>query len=208
MSVVAAALRDLFVPPRCAGCDEAGSWFCVACRDGCDPVRVRTGPLSVHAAGSHAGPLRDAIHRLKYRGERGVAVELGRLVAERVVVDLAVGSALDVVVPVALHRSRVAARGYDQAQLLANAVAGGAGLPVSHAVHRVRAGSSQVQLGRAAREANLSGAFVSAVGSLRGLRVALVDDVTTTGATLRAAASAARAAGARSVTAYVVAVDE
>jgi predicted amidophosphoribosyltransferase len=54
----------------------------------------------------------------------------------------------------------------------------------------------------------VDGAFVSEAGSLRGLRVAIVDDVTTTGATLRAAAISARAAGARDVRAYVVAVDE
>ncbi len=208
MSVVVAALRDLFIPPRCAGCDAPGSWLCGACRDGCEPIKVRVGRLTVHAAGSHAGPLRDAIHRLKYRGERGIAVELGCLVAERVTVDLALGAALDAIVPVALHPARAATRGYDQTRLLANAVAEGAGLPVAHAVRRIRAGSPQVRLDRTAREANLRGAFVSVVGALRGLRVALVDDVTTTGATLRAAAAAAHAAGARSVAAYVVAVDE
>ncbi|MSQ37626.1 MAG: ComF family protein [Chloroflexi bacterium] len=209
MSLIVAALRDLFVPPRCAGCDAPGSWLCIACRDGCEPVQVRAGNLVVRAAGSHAGPLRDAIHRLKYRDERGIATELGGLVAERMAADLAVGAVLDAVVPAALHPARAVARGYDQARLLADAVAERTGLPVIPALRRVRPGTPQVRLDRAAREANLRGAFVPVTRhALRGLRVALIDDVTTTGATLRAAAAATRAAGARSVTGYVVAVDE
>jgi predicted amidophosphoribosyltransferase len=115
---------------------------------------------------------------------------------------------VDVVVPVPLHRSRAAARGYDQAALLAHAVGAHAGLPLRPALHRVRAGRPQVELDRVARAANIRGAFVAEAGSLRGLRVALVDDVATTGATLVDAAAAARAAGARSVRGYVVAVEE
>ncbi|MDQ2913191.1 MAG: ComF family protein, partial [Chloroflexota bacterium] len=92
--------------------------------------------------------------------------------------------------------------------LLAHAVAAHAALPLRPALHRIRAGRPQVELDRAARAANIHGAFVSEAGSLRGLCVALVDDVATTGATLHDAAAAARAAGARSVHAYVVAVEE
>jgi len=76
------------------------------------------------------------------------------------------------------------------------------------ALHRIRASRPQVELDRAARAANVRGAFVAGAGSLRGLRVALVDDVATTGATLMDAAAAARAAGARTVRAYVVAAEE
>ena len=112
------------------------------------------------------------------------------------------------VVPVPLHRSRAAARGYDQAFLLAHAVAARTGLPLRTALHRIRGGRPQVELDRVARAANIPGAFVAEAGSLRGLRVALVDDVATTGATLMDAAAAARAAGARTVRAYVVAVEE
>jgi predicted amidophosphoribosyltransferase len=109
---------------------------------------------------------------------------------------------------VPLHRSRAAVRGYDQAALLAQAAAGNTGLPLRPALHRIRTGRPQVELDRIARAANLRGAFVAEASSLRGLRVALVDDVATTGATLMDAAAAARAAGARAVCAYVVAVEE
>lgn len=204
---LAHAVRDVLLVPRCAGCGEPGSWFCVACRDECEPV-AHDGRLAIRAAGAHAGPLRAAVRRLKYGGEPGLAEDLGMLVALELARDLARGVTVDAVVPVPLHRSRAAARGYDQAVLLASAVAAHTGLPLRAAVHRIRGGRPQVELDRVARAANIRGAFVAEVGSLRGLRVALVDDVTTTGATLVDAAAAARAAGARGVRAYVVAVEE
>lgn len=208
MSDSLADVRDLLVPPRCAGCGGAGAWLCTTCRDGCEPLHEAWGGLALSAAGSYAGPLREAIHRLKYRGERGLASDLGALVALRVAADLAAGVTLDAVVPVPLHRARTAARGYDQAALLASTVAASTGLPLRNALHRIRPGAPQVTLDRAAREANVAGAFVGVVGTLAGLSVALVDDVATTGATLRAAARAARSAGARATRAYAVAFDE
>ena len=82
------------------------------------------------------------------------------------------------------------------------------GVPVRAAIHRLRAGPAQATLGRLERQANVRGAFVGIADALRGLRVALVDDVATTGATLLDAAAAARACGARDVRAYVVAFEE
>jgi len=207
VTLIAHAVRDVLLVPRCAGCGEPGAWFCVACRDLCDPVSL-SGGVPVRGAGVHAGPLRAAIHRFKYGGERGLAEDLGALLALEVARDLAQGVVIDAVVPVPLHRSRAASRGYDQARLLAAAVASRTGLPLRAALRRLRPGRPQVELDRAARAANVRGAFVGEASSLRRLVVALVDDVATTGATLADAAVAARAAGARSVRAYVVAVDE
>ena len=207
MTLIAHAVRDVLLVPRCAGCGEPGSWFCVACRDLCEPVAL-PGGLPVRGAGAHVGPLRAAIHRFKYGGERGLGEDLGALLALELARDLAQGVVIDAVVPVPLHPSRAAWRGYDQATLLATAVASRAGLPLRVALRRVRYGRPQVELDRAARAANVRGAFVGEAASLRRLAVALVDDVATTGATIVDAAAAARAAGARSVRAYVVAVDE
>ena len=204
---LALGVRDLLLAPRCASCGEPGSWFCVPCRLQCEPV-AHEGRLAIRAVGAHAGPLRAAIRRLKYGGEPGLAEELGELVALELARDLARGLTIDAVLPVPLHRSRAAARGYDQAFLLGHAVAANTGLPLRPALHRIRGGSPQVELDRVARAANIHGAFVAEAGSLRGLRVALVDDVATTGATLMDAAAAARAAGARAVRAYVVATEE
>ena len=197
------AALDLLLAPRCAGCGAAGSWLCLSCRDLCEPVRHGR----VTAAGTYGGALREAIHRFKYGGERALANELGTLVASCVANDLATGIALDVVVPAVLHRERARARGYDQARLLAAVVAERTALPLRIPLRRIRAASPQVALDRAARAENLRGAYVAEAGALRGARVALVDDVATTGATLAAASGALRAAGARAVRSYVVALD-
>jgi ComF family protein len=202
------ALAAALVPPRCAGCDAPGSWLCAGCRSSFEPRTFRAGSVAVSAAGAYEGPLRLAIQRCKYRDERALTDELGDLVAALVAADLALGVRLDAVVPVPLHRERVRLRGYDQAAMLAARVARCVALPLVPALHRIRHTRPQVELDRIERARNVDGAFVTEAGSLRGLRAAVVDDVATTGATCRAAALAARAAGARAVRAYVIAVDE
>jgi ComF family protein len=204
LSATAAAL----VPAVCAGCEAPGSWLCLACRSDVEPVTTRMGALVVRAAGAYAGPLRSAIHRFKYRQERALAEELGSLVAALASEDLARGVRLDAVVAVPLHPERARWRGYDQAALLAETVALRIGVPYLPALHRIRHATPQVDLDRAARQRNVHGAFVSTAGALRGGSIGLIDDVTTTGATLRAAARAVQAAGARQVRAYVIAADE
>lgn len=205
---VANAGAAALVPPRCAGCDAPGSWLCLDCREAIEPMATDAGALRIRAAGAYEGGLRRAIQRCKYRDERALAGDLGELVAALVASDLALGARIDAIVPVPLHRDRVRARGYDQAALLAAAVARRTGLPAVPALHRIRHTRPQVELDRAERARNVDGAFVAEAGSLRALRVALIDDVATTGATLRSASRAARSAGARHVSAYVVAIDE
>ena len=202
------AIRDVLVPPRCAGCGAAGAWYCVACRDGSDPITRTVGTVPLTATGAHEGPLREAIHRFKYGNEPGLAAELGALVGICLAADLARGIRMDAIVPVRLHPSRERERGYDQAQALALVAGRATGLPVLPAVHRLRSGLAQATLGQRERQDNVRGAFAGVAGALRGLRVALVDDVATTGATLLDAAAAARACGARGVRAYVVAFEE
>jgi len=197
------AALDLLLGARCAGCGAAGTWLCLACRELCEPVRQ--GRLT--AAGTYGGALREAIHSFKYGGERALANELGELVASCLASDLATGVALDVVVPAVLHRDRARSRGYDQAWLLADVVARRTALPLRVPLRRIRPAMPQILLDRAARAENLRGAYVAEAGALHGARVALVDDVATTGATLAAATGALRAAGARSVRSYVVALD-
>ena len=201
-------LLDLLVPPRCGGCATPGSWLCVDCRDGLDPVHRTVGGLTVHAVGAFEGPLREAIHRAKYGNEPGRMAELGLLVATLIAGRQAHGTRVDVVVPVPLHPARRRERGYDQTALLARVITENTGVPTRAALHRIRRGPAQATLDRPGRALNVRSAFVGVAGSLAGAHVALVDDVATTGATLRDAAAAARACGARVVEAYVIGLDE
>ena len=143
------------------------------------------------------GLVRDALHQLKYAGERRLAEPLGAAVARR---WARAGVGGDLLVPVPVHRDRAAQRGYDQAVLLATVAARHLGLPVRVAIRREHATTAQFELDRRARATNVAGAFgVASAGdaaAIRGRWVVLVDDVMTTGATLSACASALLRAGA------------
>jgi ComF family protein len=199
-------MLDLLFPPRCGGCDRDGVWFCDRCRR---TLRAEHPPRPRHvraiiALGRFEGPLRRAVHRLKYRGETVLAGPLGREVGRAVAAGLALGWRVDALVPVPLADRRRRERGFDQAALLANHASRASGVPVSRCARRVRATTSQVGLDRTARTANVRGAFVARAAPAR---VALVDDVSTTGATLSSCAEALRRAGSREVRAVVVAVE-
>ena len=104
-------------------------------------------------------------------------------------------------VPVPLARSRERERGFNQSALLAAALSGRWGIPVSSsAIVRARSTETQTRLTPAERASNVSGAFratEAARSTLRGAHVVLVDDVVTTAATLNACADALFAAGVR-----------
>ena len=219
---------DAVFPPRCAGCARLGAHFCERCAAQVRPVAppwcascgasLRAGwrsalcvdcfsdplPLdAVRSAGLLDGPLRRAVHRLKYRGRAGAAPALARLL--RVAVDSIGALPPDaVVVPVPLHSSRRRERGFNQAEALAAPLAAALRRPLRPAVLRIRGTASQVGLSRAARRTNLRDAF-AATEALAGAVVLLVDDVVTTGSTLGSAAGACRAQGARAVYAVTLA---
>lgn len=143
------------------------------------------------------GPLQGALHHLKYRRDVILADSLGAWLAEA---WLPLGLPGEVAVPVPLSPQRLRERGYNQAGLLARAFAELAGLDYRPgALRRTRHTPSQVGLTARQRSSNVAGAFQAAQGPVDGQAVVLVDDVCTTGATLAEAASALRAAGARSV---------
>jgi ComF family protein len=107
--------------------------------------------------------------------------------------------AVDVIVPVPLHASRLRERGYNQSELLAWEVSRAIGLPVNtSALERARKTKSQMTLGAAERHQNVVAAF-SCSKELARQNVLLIDDVCTTGATLDACAAAMKEKGATSV---------
>jgi ComF family protein len=144
--------------------------------------------------------LRTIIHAFKYDARRSLASPLAALMRER---GLAVFDGVDAAVPVPLHPSRRRDRGFNQAADLA----AGLGLPVVHALRRVRKTSSQASLPAGRRHANVRDAFVptACASTLVGRIVLLVDDVSTTGATLGACAHALKAAGVSEVRAATAA---
>lgn len=145
------------------------------------------------------GPPRELVHGLKYGGWRALAAAMGRRMAA---VDLPreVAEEVRLVVPTPVSPVRLRQRGYNQAALLAEAVAAERGWTCAPDVLvRSRASETQTALHPSERRANVAGAFEApgGPGSLRLEHVLLVDDVWTTGATALACGAAMLAAGAR-----------
>ncbi|MFN8487327.1 MAG: hypothetical protein U0350_07020 [Caldilineaceae bacterium] len=155
----------------------------------------------VRAAARYTGPLRQGIQGLKYAKR----TELAPLLARYLVAEFAqsawraVHATLDGVVAVPLHRERLSERGYNQAELLASAFCQQAHLPLyADWIERQRSTRSQVGLDAWERQENVDDAFLAS-HQVENKVLLLIDDVYTTGATLRACASAALAAGAQAV---------
>ncbi len=202
---VARGVLDALAPRRCAGCAlPAAGEVCEACVELTlslrQPASRQLGFGDVHAALPFEPPVRQIVHHAKYRGRRGAAAVLGALVVERLWLTLTAAPRPPrlLVVPVPLGPRRRRARGYNQAALLAAALARDAAVPVCSPEHAVRLRDTAPQVGRSAagRAANVARAFAWRGPPLHGTAVWLVDDVVTTGATLAAAAMALQQAGA------------
>ena len=177
-------LADLSSPDRCGECE---AW-----------------PEQLHRAESaflHEPPAEALVHGLKYRGWTSLATRMGALMAP-VARRLAGGPAL--LVPVPLAPARMRERGYNQAGLLAEALAHELAWPSRPALSRGRQLRRQVRSGRADRARNVQGAFrvtpsflseLSTTRELADLPIVLVDDVVTTGATAAACAASVEAMG-------------
>ncbi len=157
----------------------------------------------VRSCYAYRGPIRRALHRLKFHGRYRTAQALAPLMAEgwrRFAMEA------DILVPVPSPSARQRHRGYNQAAMLARALAEHLSLPLRpDALRRARATPSQVGLSQSARRENVRGAFLADPRWARGRRVVIVDDVCTSGATLEACAAAFYQAGATSVWGFTLA---
>jgi ComF family protein len=218
-------LLDLACPPGCLLCQQQGpveGCFCPGCaqavlrdpglacprcartvgpfaavEDGCS--RCRSEPWYFDAAlrlGPYEGARREAIVRLKYPHNEGLAEALAEAFAERERAAL-LGAGVEAVVPVPKHWVKWAWQGHNAAAAVARVLAARLGLPLRPRwLRRVKLGRSQVGLNAEERRANVRGAFRGRPGEAEGKGVLLVDDVMTTGATASESARALKEAGA------------
>jgi ComF family protein len=142
--------------------------------------------------------MRQAIHQLKYRNLRALAVTLSQLLKDYLVVNPIPAEAL---VPVPLHLKRLRERGYNQSSLLARELGKLTGLAVvDDCLIRQRTAPPQARSASVEeRRRNVAEAFICRDGRLQERQVLLIDDVSTSGATLDACAAALKASGAASV---------
>jgi ComF family protein len=222
------AALDFLFPRFCVGCGKEGNFICNSCQTELtrieSPVCQKCGKPQTHPVGflecnqslcsncvdwesdidgirspfRFEGTIRKAVHEFKYRNLRAIAGKLANLIGDYLAENYI---PYDVIVPVPLHPRRLKERGYNQSLLLANELSKLSGLPVNYRclVRKVYNVPQAKTRSVAERRQNVIGIFSCANGDLLEKRVLLIDDVTTSGATLNACASALKTGGALSV---------
>jgi ComF family protein len=222
-------LLDLIFPKFCVGCGSEGKWVCSDCQGKVIKVATQICPecgrisengkycktcsrdhkLSgiVVAAYYEEGPVKEAIHNLKYNHVIELKYFLGELVAESLQANLDIIGGESILTAVPLHYLRKAQRGYNQAELLASNVAAELKLQKNFKIiKKIRKTNSQVSKSGKKRRENLKNSFkIIDKLAVKNRHIIIVDDVTTTGATLEECAKVLKAAGAKKVWGLVVA---
>ena len=218
--------RDLLFPQWCIGCGKEGDFVCSSCLRLLPrimpPLCPRCGKPQpsgilcpscvswqaeidgIRSPFRFDGIIRQAIHQLKYKNLRALAVPLAKFLQDYLITNPVPG---EVLVPVPLHQKRLRERGYNQSSLLAQELGKLINLPVAdnclirqkHAPPQARSSSVDD------RRSNVADAFACRDQRPKDKRVLLIDDVSTSGATLDACAGALKAAGATSVWGLVLA---
>jgi competence protein ComFC len=202
------AALNLLYPPQCIGCTKrVGSVFCQDCQHKLTPslpiAEIDSPLLERRSTAIFGTTIRKAIHELKYSGRRAYAEVLGqRLWAEL----LRSNWQPTLITAIPLHSNRQRERGFNQSALLADYLSLRTGILCAvNAVRRVRETKPQVGLDSHDRQQNVAGAFEADARIVKGHTIVVIDDVFTTGATVRACARALLDAGASKVWALTVA---
>lgn len=213
-------LRNVSRIPVCPSCLQEpkplqAEFFCRSCRTAfvssfsldeeglCAVCRERLVNFdAAYSFGAYEGTLRKLIHLFKYGKVESLTGPLSKLLLTAIPLE----AQFDLVMAMPMHWRKQWERGFNQAQLLAEPVARRYGFKVAGHLRRTRYTKSQAGLNEAQRRSNLKDSFhVKHPEQVVGQRVLLIDDVFTTGATLRAAAEALKAAGAAHITALTLA---
>jgi len=225
-------ILNFIYPPYCAICEEPlnkARVVCDECFDEILPVpipfcqkcgkplsndeditckRCKENPLFlsyIRGIGIFNEPLRTIIHLFKYQRRISLGERLSNLLTSTFNSSIVLHNT-DIIAPVPLHRVRLRERGYNQSEILARGLSKGTGIKYGSIIKRIRYTRSQALMKDPnERMKNVDGAF-KVVENIAGKNVLIVDDVTTTGATLNAIAKESLKEGAKSISAIVLAV--
>ena len=211
---------SLFFPRCCLGCSQAlvkgEESICTSCmlelpqtqyhKDPANPLRTRLADRVPIAYGfaflkfTKSGRVQKILHALKYKNHPEVGITLGKVYGERLK-EADLQNRFDCIVPVPLHPSRLRKRGYNQSERFAEGLSLAFGVPnFAKALYRSTKTQTQTRKTKLKRWENVAEVFaINTQHPVRGLRVLLVDDVVTTGATLEACIATLLAEGCASV---------
>lgn len=216
------SLIDNLMPATCVACQRPASFLCHNCIETIKwveaPVCERCGSAEIYlshcqschtaispfqAATYFTDPIRPAVHAIKYTKTPAVGKQLGDLMADRWSMWK---TNADMITAIPLHPQRQRERGYNQAERIAERFAERINIPIRcDILFRVRHTRPQVGLQGKSRRDNVRGAFQAVEPLVRDKHILLVDDVLTTGATVKESAETLYRAGAQTVTAFCLA---
>ena len=213
---------DLFFPPQCAACKKEGEFLCSECRTQFKirPIRYNEYDKSYRSNFTHLNgviyvadyaknpQLQAAISQFKYKFTRELTSEFTSLMVSRLSELRMVAQNPFFLVPVPLHRKRLAYRGFNQSDLLANGIANRfENTEVQFVLRRIKNTPQQAKLAKKERHENLEGAFAlnQKIDFLKEKICFLVDDVCTTGSTLEECARVLKEGGMKKVYGLVLA---
>jgi competence protein ComFC len=220
MKQLKGAALDFLFPRFCVGCGKEGDFICSSCQASLARIEAPVCPQcgkpqtdsrlcsscvnwatdidAIRSPFRFEGVIRTAVHEFKYRNLRAIAGQLADFLGDYLVANPV---PYDVIVPVPLHRKRLKERGYNQAALLSAEVSTLTGMPVNDtSLIRCIYNVQQAKTGNVEeRRQNVIGIFSCLDEDLLGKKVLLIDDVTTSGATLNACASVLKKTGVMSV---------
>lgn len=227
---LAALVTGVIAPARCMGCLKENTWLCVKCRRNimksslscvvcgkegtrgitCFDCREKTVLKGLVSVGPYGlASLRRGIHWLKFKGVSTVAEPLAKLLIPRLtsIAPLTQLQKEAALIPVPLHKRRMRQRGFNQSLKIAQAIGRYTNIPVMDVLVRQKSTWTQTKLPPELREGNMSDAFVlKEINEFKNRSVLIiVDDVTTTGATLSAAASPLKKLGVKEIWGAVIA---
>lgn len=212
-------LLDLILPIECLGCQKEGEYFCIDCQQKLKiNTEIESHKLSadlicpslekVFIAGNYEDPLlKNLITNYKYHFLSPLSIPLGKFLVEfwKQLNTLPDFNSSALITPIPLSKQRYRWRGFNQAELLARLLAENFNYLLCLDLKRKKHCHPQVELNEKKRLENVRQAFSWQGPNLSGKTIILIDDVTTTGATLEAAAEALKKAGPQKIYGLVLA---
>lgn len=216
---------DFVYPPNCTGCGKSGEIWCQTCQNSVHPI---DGPLcrlcgypsarnevcsdcqkspppysALRSWAEFEGPLREALHNLKYHSD----LAMGNVFAPFLIhIILSCQWDFDFIIPMPISKQHYSSRGFNQSVIISRPIALALNKPmVNNAVERIKETKSQVNLDRDERFKNLQSAFLGNSAKLLNKKVLLVDDISTTGATMISCSQSLKDAGCSQVYCLTVA---